>query len=60
MQARNEIEVGGHDSAVSFTDYDPFARQPSDESLGYYQSSANADWAEILFIQGRRESSLLR
>jgi len=26
---------------------------PSDESLGYFQSSANADWAVIAFVHRR-------
>jgi hypothetical protein len=30
-------------STVRFTDYPQVTAHPSDESLGYYQSSANAD-----------------
>jgi hypothetical protein len=36
-----------------------FVAVPSDKSLGYFQSSANADWGSVLFVQshgGRREA----
>src|SRR5437764_4892031 len=36
------------DSAVRFTDYGWLSFQPSSKLLGYYQSSAGADWIESL------------
>lgn len=36
-----------------FTDFVTNSCNPSDELLGYFQSSANADWAVTLFVQTR-------
>ena len=38
-------------SAVRFTDFVSHSCHPSDESLGYCHSSANADWAETLLAK---------
>jgi hypothetical protein len=32
-----------------------FVAVPSDKSLGYFQSSANADWGSVLFVQSRSD-----
>jgi hypothetical protein len=37
-------------STVRFTDYAPVTADPSDKSLGYFRSSANADWNKKTFV----------
>jgi hypothetical protein len=40
-----------HFSAVRFTDLDSPSSAPSSELLGYFHSSANADWDWDAFVQ---------
>jgi hypothetical protein len=44
------IDLAATIPTVRFTDYDPSAPQPSGELLGYYHSSALADWFSYFCI----------